>query len=143
MIPAQPLLTEKLGKGAQGALKAECKLAWNLLDERGVVCWSVTDPKFGFRALEPKWDGVEKPLVVESPCTFGFTAEVPNNGNDAILNWCVKNNRNNPGERVELLKPGEYTLAVSVGRRDGRPEVALPLAGGIGRVYPVGRITVK
>jgi hypothetical protein len=28
-IPAQPLLTEKLGKGAQGALKAECKLAWN------------------------------------------------------------------------------------------------------------------
>jgi hypothetical protein len=122
---------------------ANSSLTWNLLDDRGVVCWSVTDPKFGFRSLEPKWDGVEKPLSVESPCTFGFTAEVPNNGNDAILNWCVKNNRNNPGERVELLKSGEYTLAVSVGRRDGRPEVALPLAGGIDRVYPIGRITVK
>jgi len=122
---------------------ANSSLTWNLLDDRGVVCWSVTDPKFGFRSLEPKWDGVEKPLLVESPCTFGFTAEVPNNGNDAILNWCVKNNRNNPGERVELLKSGEYTLAVSVGRRDGRPEVALPLAGGIDRVYPIGRITVK
>ncbi len=122
---------------------ANSSLTWNLLDDRGVVCWSVTDPKFGFRSLEPKWDGVEKPLLVESPCAFGFTAEVPNNGNDAILNWCVKNNRNNPGERVELLKSGEYTLAVSVGRRDGRPEVELPLAGGIDRVYPIGRITVK
>ena len=28
-VPAQPLLTEKLGKGATSSLKAECKLAWN------------------------------------------------------------------------------------------------------------------
>ena len=28
-VPAQPLLTEMLGKGATGSLKAECKLAWN------------------------------------------------------------------------------------------------------------------
>ena len=28
-VPAQPLLTEKLARGAKGALKAECKLAWN------------------------------------------------------------------------------------------------------------------
>jgi len=121
---------------------ANASLTWNLLNDKGVVCWSVTDPKFGFRSLEPKWDGVEKPVTVESPCTFGYTASVPNNGNDAILNWCIKNNRNNPGETVELLKPGVYTLAVSVGRRDGKPEISLPLAGGISRVYPIGRMTV-
>jgi hypothetical protein len=121
---------------------ANASLTWNLLDDDGVVCWSVTDPKFGFRSLEPKWDGLEKPLTVDSPCTFGFTAPVPNNGNDAILNWCVKNNRNNPGEKVALLRPGRYSLAVSVGRKDGKPEIALPLAGGKGRVYPVGEIEV-
>ncbi len=122
---------------------ANASLTWNLLNDKGVVCWRVVDPKFGFRSLEPKWDGVEKPLTVSSPCTFGFTAPVPNNGMDAILNWCIRENRNNPGEKVELLKPGVYTLAVSVGRRDGRPEIALPLPGGIDRVYPVGKITVK
>ena len=30
----------------------------------------------------------------------------------------------------ELLKPGTYTLAVSVGRKDGKPEIMLSLAGG-------------
>ena len=33
-------------------------------------------------------------------------------------------------------------LAVSVGRKDGKPEIALPLAGGVGRIYPVGKIVV-
>jgi len=121
---------------------ANAALTWNLVNDKGVVCWSVTDPKFGFRSLEPKWDGVEKPIEVSSPCTFGFTTAVPNNGNDAILNWCIQNNRNNPGEKVELLKPGAYTLAVSVGRKDGKPEIALPLEGGDGRMYPIGKITV-
>ena len=43
---------------------------------------------------------------------------------------------------VPLLKPGIYTLAVSVGRKDGKPEIALPLEGGIDRIYPVGKIEV-
>ena len=48
-----------------------------------------------------------------------------------------------PGEMVELLKPGTYTLAVSVGRKDGKPEISLPLADGLDRVYPVGNVVVK
>lgn len=122
---------------------ADSSLTWNLLDDKGVVCWSVTDPKFGFRSAAPKWDGVERPVDVETKCTFGFSAAVPNNGNDAILDWCIRNGRNNPGESVDLLKPGVYTLAVSVGRKDGKPEIALPLPGGVDRVYPIGRITVE
>ena len=116
-------------------------LTWNLLNDKGVVCWRVTDNKFGFRAAEPKWDGVEKPVDVTTPCRFGYTAPVPNK--DVVLDWFVKHNRNLPGEKVELLKPGRYTLAVSVGRRDGKPEIALPLEGGIGRIYPVGKVEVK
>ena len=61
---------------------------------------------------------------------------------DVVLDWFVKHKRNLPGEKVELLKPGIYTLAVSVGRRDGKPEIALPLEGGIDRIYPVGKIEV-
>ena len=123
-------------------LHAGASLAWNLLDDRGVVVWSFVDPEFDFRTLEPTLEDGEKPVEVVSPCTFGYTAQVPNNGNDAILNWCIQNNQDDPGKTVALLKPGVYTLAVSVGRNDGKPEIALPLEGGVGRVYPVGRISV-
>ena len=121
---------------------ANSSLTWNLVNEKGVVCWSVTDPSFGFRSLEPTHGGVEKPVSVSSPCTFGFFAEVPDNGNDQILNFCRREHLNDPGPSVQLLKPGTYTLAVSVGRADGKPLVALPLAGGVDRVYPIGRIAV-
>ena len=47
-----------------------------------------------------------------------------------------------PGTTVELLKPGKYTLAVSVGRADGKPEIALPLANGRNRMYPLGTVEV-
>ena len=76
-----------------------------------------------------------------TPCRFGYTAPVPSTA--VVLDWFVKHKRNLPGEKVELLKPGVYTLAVSVGRKDGKPEIALPLSGGIDRVYPVGKIEVK
>ena len=115
-------------------------LTWNLLNDKGVVCWRVTDNKFGFRSAEPKWNGVEKPVEVATPCRFGYTAPVPKK--DVVLDWFVKHKRNLPGEKVELLKPGIYTLAVSVGRKDGKPEIALPLEGGIDRIYPVGKIEV-
>ena len=66
------------------------------------------------------------PVTLASSCTFGCTAAVPDNGNDVILNWCRRNRRNDPGEFVSLLGPGAYTLAVSVGRRNGTAEIALP-----------------
>ncbi|MBR4652000.1 MAG: DUF4832 domain-containing protein [Kiritimatiellae bacterium] len=122
---------------------ANSSLTWNLLNDEGVVCWSVTDTRVGMRSLAPKWDGVEKPQTLESRCTFGYTAPVPDGGKDVILNWCRKHHRNDPGEIIELLKPGTYTLAVSVGRKDGKPEIALPLAGGVNRVYPIGKIVVR
>ena len=121
---------------------ADSSLTWNLLNEKGVICWSVTDPTFGFRSLEPKWEGVEKPFAVESPCVFGYSAKVPDNGCDQILNYCRRMQMNDPGEVVQLLRPGKYILAVSVGSRYGKPVVALPLKDGKDRVYPIGTIEV-
>lgn len=68
---------------------------------------------------------------------------MPDNGNDVILNWCRRNRRNDPGEFVSLLRPGAYTLAVSVGRRNGTAEIALPLENGSERIYPIGKIVVE
>jgi hypothetical protein len=42
----------------------------------------------------------------------------------------------------DMLAPGEYDLCVSVGTRQGTPKIALPLAGGNCRRYPVGKVTV-
>ena len=41
-----------------------------------------------------------------------------------------------------MLVPGEYALCVSVGSRQGTPKIALPLAGGAGRRYQVGHVTI-
>lgn len=92
--------------------------------------------------VEPKWEGVEKPFTVESPCAFGYSAKVPDNGCDQILNYCRRMQMNDPGEVVQLLRPGKYILAVSVGSRYGKPVVALPLKDGKDRVYPIGTIEV-
>ncbi|MDO4557448.1 MAG: hypothetical protein Q4C47_00585, partial [Planctomycetia bacterium] len=43
-----------------------------------------------------------------------------------------------------VVKPGEYDVYVSVGRRDGTPVIALPYENDDGgRRYRVGRITVR
>ena len=115
---------------------------WNIINEKGVVCWRSTDETFDFRNLKPKWDGVEHPVTLSSSCTFGFTAEIPDNGNDMILNWCRRNHRNDPGKEVVLLEPGTYALAVSVGRRNGTAEFALPLENGKEHIYPIGLIEI-
>jgi hypothetical protein len=43
----------------------------------------------------------------------------------------------------DMLAPGEYTLCISVGDRQGTPKIALPITGGNDRRYPVGRIIVR
>ncbi len=123
-------------------LYAGASLAWNLLDAKGTVVWSIVDSGFDFRSLEPTLEAGEKPRRVTTNGWFGFTTPVPDNGNDDVLKWARAHPEFDPGATVELLKPGVYTLAVSVGRADGKPEIALPLANGRNRMYPLGSVEV-
>jgi len=100
----------------------------------------MVDNRFDFRTLEPTLAGVEKPQTVKTPCRFGFTKRVPEPDN--VATWSRRAGRVFP-ETVVMLKPGDYTLCVSVGTRQGTPEIALPLANGrTDRRYPIGRMTV-
>ena len=121
-------------------LHGGARLTWSLVDKEGTVCWSVTDPAFDFRRLDPKLDGVEKPLSVETACRFGCTVRNPNP--DPVLT-AARAAGMDPGDIYEMLKPGDYTLCVSVGAKQGTPAIALPLANGHGRRYPLGTITVE
>lgn len=123
-------------------LYAGASLTWNLVDANGTVVWSIVDPYFNFRMLEPTLEDGENLRTVTTKGHFGFTTPVPDNGNDDVLRWARNHSEFDPGTTVELLKPGTYTLAVSVGRKDGKPEIALPLAGGKDRLYPLGKIEV-
>jgi hypothetical protein len=47
------------------------------------------------------------------------------------------------GRIAPVTRPGTYSLFISVGRRDGTPAIALPLAGDDGqRRYNVGVVTL-
>ena len=118
-------------------------LAWSLLDAQGRIAWVAADDSYDFAAAEPKLDGVEKPVERTSRCTVGYAGEIPQI-HDGVWIYTVKNHVGRFAEdtRVPTIEPGEYTLCVSLGDPDGTPRIALPLRGGIGRRYPVGRITV-
>ncbi len=117
-------------------------LSWSLINDDDTVAWTVTDDGFDFRRLEPKLKSIEKPQNVETVCRFGFTKKIPQP--DQVVGWARKVGREFP-DVVTMLKPGEYTLAVSVGSRIGTPEIALPLEGQIGatRRYAVGKVKVE
>lgn len=116
-------------------------LAWSLLNANGSVAWTSTDDMFDFRVLAPKLNGVEKPKSVRSVCRFGFTTKMPQP--DQCVNWARDAGRVF-ADVVIMLKPGKYRLAVSVGKADGTPEIALPLEGQIGstRRYVVGEVQI-
>lgn len=114
-------------------------LTWSLANAKGETVWSVTDETWNFRAAEPKLDGVEKPVRRVSTCRFGYTARNPDP--DVVLTDARTYGRD-PGVNYAMLPPGTYTLTVSLGDRQGTPRIALPLAGGRDRCYPVGVIRV-
>lgn len=93
-------------------------VTYGLRDGQGRVAWLWTDEASDLRRLEPKLGGVERPLSLKSACVFGWKAH------------------------GQALPPGEYELTVSVGSPEGRVEIALPLAGGENRVYPLGKVRV-
>ena len=118
-------------------------VTWALLDDRGNVAWSATDDTADFREAHPKWDGVEKPFRTVSAVHFGFVHKLPR-FNDPVL-WVTEDRDkvNRFGENVPTLPCGTYELAVSIGARDGTPEIALPLGDNVGLRYRIGALTVR
>lgn len=117
-------------------------VTWALLDKRGAVAWAATDDAADFRDAHPKWDGVEKPFRTDSTVHFGFVHKLPRI-NDPVV-WVTEelDKVHRFGENVPTLPCGTYELAVSIGARDGTPEIALPLADHVGLRYKVGTIRV-
>lgn len=111
-------------------------VAWTLLDAKGNVCWSCADETWNVRELDAQ------PSTHASVCHFGYDHDIPEI-NDAVLANTREHGIPMAGPKVPTLRPGTYTLCVSVGRPDATPVIALPLKDGVNRRYPLGTITVE
>ena len=116
-------------------------VAWSLVDAAGNVCWSFTDESFDVRALAPTLEAGPQPVRRLSRGRFGFTAPIPP-WNDQVLEDLRQRGRVTETS-FDMLSPGEYVLCVSVGTRQGMPKIALPLAGGNARRYPIGKVVLQ
>lgn len=117
-------------------------LSFALLDKRGNAAWISPGGDFDFCALEPERSGVERPMRMDSICRFGYLHQVAA-VDDKRLTEARDHGYIGSDGMMPTLKPGVYDLAVSLGRADGIPEIALPLPGGRDLIYPIGRIEVK
>ena len=118
------------------------RISFTLFDANGRVAWISPGGKFDFRELRPKIDGVEYPKTVVSECHFGYVHRVKTFGDRREKEARELGYIGEDG-MMPTVKPGVYTLAVSLGRADGKPEIALPLSGGRDLVYPIGMIELE
>ena len=119
-------------------------LTWTLTDGQDRVAWSFTDSTYDFSSALPKIDGVEHPAALRTEMAVGSAEEIPQ-FNDGVLLYMqtYKVGGRDWKGRVPTIEPGEYSLCVSLGDETGVPMIALPLEGGKGRLYRLGKITVR
>lgn len=117
-------------------------VAYTLLNENGKIAWVSVDESFDVKALPTAAPGKSIEKRFTSSCTAGLVATIPVI-NDGVVNN-LKNHDQYPfGENVPTLKPGKYSLYVSVGKLDGTPVIALPIKNGNDtRRYRLGEILV-
>jgi hypothetical protein len=94
-------------------------MALTVKDDKGGIVSVLSDEQFDFRELPPVTAGTNAtPRTIDSRFTIGRIAPV--------------------------TRAGEYSLYVSVGLRDGTPQIALPLGGSDGqRRYKIGEVTLR
>jgi len=117
---------------------------FTLLNQDGKIAWVSTDETFNVREL-PTTEPEKAPEVRHaSTVRIGWNAEIPEMNDGVILNLKRANRWPYADGKVPILKPGKYTLCVSVGDSDGTPKIALPLKNHVGeRRYKIGEITVN
>jgi len=93
-------------------------MALTLKDEKQGIASVLTEEGFNLRELKPGLPGQAPARRVSSEFVVGRVAPV--------------------------IRPGEYSVYVSAGMRDGTPQLALPLAEGDGYLrYRLGQIRVR
>ena len=123
---------------------AEYVMSWSLLDGKGTVKWTWVDESFDFRSLPPTLEDGERTVRRTSRVRFGWKWRyngTPESGMERLHDG----RKLRHGPNVPTVPEGEYDLAVSVGRRDGTPKIALPLAGESGKTrrYVLGKIRIR
>ena len=113
------------------------------MDDAGIVRWTSVDETFDLRGIPPTEGRTTQEVERESTVRFGWkwpcsgnyygTPEPGVRHDGTVVRF---------GTNVPTLAPGVFTMSVSVGLRDGSPRIALPLANGSGRRYPLGRIRI-
>jgi hypothetical protein len=115
-----------------------------LKNQKGDIAWVVCDPTLDVKSLIPAEPGKAKEVKHTIACRAGLVTPIPMINEGVILR--MKQRKTYPpfSDNVPTLKPGTYAVYVSVGKADGTPVIALPLAGDDGRRrYKIGRIDVK
>ena len=129
--------TQWTNVGLTNSLASAC-VAYSLLDREGRAVWTFSDKTADLRFLPSDASGSYK-----RACTFGCDLKIPQTGEDREADKMRECFYVGEDGRMAGIDPGSYTLGVSVGSADGRPEIALPLPDGKGRIYPIGTIRVR
>ncbi|MDO5581765.1 MAG: DUF4832 domain-containing protein [Planctomycetia bacterium] len=119
--------------------------SFTLKDEKGRPVWCFTDESFNVRDLPVADPGKAPAVAHQSFGAFGLVLPIPTINEGVILPMKELGLYPDFGENVPTLKPGQYTLYLSVGKPDGTPQIALPIEGqqGDSRYYRLGSITIK
>jgi hypothetical protein len=119
-------------------------LAFTLKNANGDIAWVICDPAHDVKSLSPAAPGKAIETKYASPCRVGLVTPIPTINEGVILRMKQRNTYPRFGDNVPTLRPGTYSVYVSVGKTDGTPVIALPLAGDDGkRRYKIGTIAVE
>jgi hypothetical protein len=118
-------------------------VAFTLKNSAGKIVWVSADETFDVRTLPVAAAGASHVVRQTSACTVGIVTSIPVI-NDGVVKYLKTANDFPFGESVPTVKPGTYTLYVSIGKRDGTPVIALPLADCDGsRRYRLGDMSIR
>lgn len=119
-------------------------VTFTLKNSNGDIAWVICDPTHDVKSLPPAAPGKAVERTYVSSCRVGVVTPIPTINEGVILRMKQRNTYPSFGENVPTLRPGTYSLHVSVGKPDGTPVIALPLAGDDGkRRYRIGTIDVE
>jgi len=119
-------------------------LAFTFKDAHGQIAWVVCDPTRDVKSLPPGPPDKAIEVTHASTCRVGILTPIPTINEGVILRMKERNTYPPFGDNVPTLRPGCYSVYVSVGTADGTPVIALPLAGDDGRRrYKIGTLAVE